>query len=378
MLKNFLKIFLFLFLVACGDEKEDAVKDVELVPVPFSKLDSWKNEDLNNFLPAIKKSCEKIDKISNLGFLDYSIIAIKAQDMKNFCNKLDGIQDNAVLKSLIEETFIPHKIVYKDKDTGTFTGYYEPELKASRVKNDEYKYPIYQIPKDLVRVNLKDFGVESPEQLIGKVDNGYLKPYFARSQINEDIKAQPLLWFNSKVDVFVMHIQGSAKIALNDNSFTKVGYALSNGHKFKGIGSIMQEKGLLEPNKSSMPEIKKWLEENPLKADELMNENPRYIFFREIKDINVNEGPIGAAQIPLTPRRSMAVDRDFIPLGSLLWLEAKDGLNNNLQQLVIAQDTGNAIKGAIRGDFFWGTGIEALKYAGGMKSSGKYYILLPK
>ena len=171
-----------------------------------------------------------------------------------------------------------------------------------------------------------------------------------------------------------MHIQGSGRVETPQGVY-HVGYAGNNGHKFVGIGSILKADNVLVAGKYSMPYIRAWLKENPQKAIEYMNKNPRYIFFKILKE---TEGPLGALEVPLTAKRSLAIDKKYIPLGSLLYLDTTDPDGKEIRQLMVAQDVGGAINGPIRGDFFWGYGEEAFQKAGRMKSTGSYYMLLPK
>jgi membrane-bound lytic murein transglycosylase A len=249
-------------------------------------------------------------------------------------------------------------------------------VNASLEKSERYKYPIYGKPSDLVELNLRDFGAELPDaRLVGHVKNGKFVPYYKRADIeNDGINAPVLMWADDPVDIHFMQIQGSAIAKMDDGSELRIGYADNNGHKFRGIGSIMLEKKLLKPGEVSMENIRKWLRKHPEEAKKLMQQNERFIFQR----LSDADGPLGAFGVPLTAGRSMAIDNSLLPLGALFWLDTVSPDKEPLQKLVFAQDIGAAIKGAVRGDYFWGHGDEALYYAGRMNSAGKYYILLPK
>ena len=210
--------------------------------------------------------------------------------------------------------------------------------------------------------------------MVGRVENGKLVKYYTRKEIDEGwLDAPVILWGDNPVDIYLMQIQGAAVATLDDGRKIRVGYADNNGHKFRGIGSILLEKGLIEPKDASMVKIREWLEDNGNKAKKNMLLNDRFIFHKIVDA----EGPIGAMGLPLFAGRSMAVDRDFIPLGTMLWLET-DSPDGKIKKLVMAEDVGSAIKGAIRGDYFWGHGDEALEYAGKMNAKGRYYVILPK
>ncbi|MHA1569976.1 MAG: murein transglycosylase A, partial [Alphaproteobacteria bacterium] len=206
-----------------------------------------------------------------------------------------------------------------------------------------------------------------------------LEPYPARARIVSgalDGALPVLLWLDDPADAFVLHIQGSGRVRLAGGGTVRVGYDGNNGHPFVSIGRKMLDRGLIEPEDASMQAIRRWLRANPAKARALLDEYPRYIFFREIE----GEGPIGAQGVALTPGRSLAVDPQFVPLGAPLWLDTSQPGSSDqpLRRLVVAQDTGGAILGAVRGDLFWGTGEAALEEAGRMKQPGQYYQLLPR
>ena len=237
--------------------------------------------------------------------------------------------------------------------------------------------PVYGLPEDIVRIDLGKFNPKfKGDVLFGKQEDKEIVPYLTRRDIEEGktkIPADIIAWVKEPVDLFILQIQGSGILKLPDGEKVGIGYNGNNGHVFTGIGSVMAKKGLLKSGVYTMSEIRDWLIANPEQARELMHENKRYIFFRKLD----KPGAIGASGVPLTAGRSLAVDPAFIPLGSFLWLQT-DHNGVSLNRVVTAQDTGSAIKGPVRGDFFWGTGETALKKAGSMKSRGSYFMLLPK
>ena len=228
-----------------------------------------------------------------------------------------------------------------------------------------------------------DLGRFAPERrgkrIVGRVKGRRLEPYPARASIVSgklDGALPVLLWLDDLADAFVLHIQGSGRVRLAGGGTVRVGYDGNNGHPFVSIGRKMLDRGLIEPKDASMQAIRRWLRANPKKARALLDEYPRYIFFREIE----GEGPIGAQGVALTPGRSLAVDPQFVPLGAPLWLDTSQPGSSEkpLRRLVVAQDVGSAILGVVRGDLFWGTGEAALEEAGRMKQPGQYYLLLPR
>lgn len=320
-----------------------------LTAVDFYQLPGWEEDNHAEIIPALKESC----------------LVTRAM----WCREIDKAGDGQKVKQFVESNFQPFKVNNNGEAKGTFTGYYQVETKGSLKKTNSHQVPLLGIPSDLVEVN----------KVIGRYENGNFKPYFTRAEIESGIlkdKAKEIIWLNDPIEAHMLHVQGSGMIKLDNGQTIKVGFAQSNGLPFKGITRILIEKGKLEPNQLSMLATRDWLRKNPKEAKKLMAENPRYIFFRKIEDNDSRA--IGAAGIPLTFKRSIAVDNQYIPLHSLLWLNSKDAEGNNLQRLMVAQDTGSAIKGVVRGDFFWGRGEAAFQKAAGMKSVGEYYILKPK
>jgi membrane-bound lytic murein transglycosylase A len=265
---------------------------------------------------------------------------------------------DAVLRRIVEAALVPFAVVDAEGPEGLFTGYYEPELRGARRRSAAYAVPLYRTPPDLKA------------------------PYYSRRAIEDGALAGrglELLWLADPIDAFFLQAQGSGRVRLAEGGSLRVGYAASNGLPPTMIGRILVERGELTKEAATMQTVRQWLRDHPADAPALMQQNARYIFFREVP----GAGPLGALGVALTPGRSLAVDADLLPLGAPLWLDttypagtAEAG--RPLQRLVVAQDSGGAIKGAVRGDLYWGSGDEALRYAGPMKQPGRYYLLLPK
>ena len=260
--------------------------------------------------------------------------------------------------------------------------YYEPLLEGSWERSEEFRYPLYGVPKDLLIVDLGGIYPQLKNmRLRGKLDGNRVVPYYDRAQLDDDqdlLQGTEILWVNSLVDVFFLHVQGSGRVQLMDGSITAVGYAGQNGHPYQSIGRVLTEMGELDKEEVTLFTIKDWLKSNPTRLNEVLSKNPSYIFF-ELRDAR-EDGPIGALNVALTPRRSIAVDRNVIPLGAPVWLQTTlpNEKQSPLNKLMLAQDTGGAIKGYVRADIFWGRGDEAEKMAGLMKQQGKLFVLLPK
>lgn len=376
-MKKKLFILLCLFCGACQILSKNASHQVGIMlkQASFDDLTSFDEDKFSEVAGAVLLSCKAIEE--NPAWLTQSAVKINPEAYLKACSDFNALKDknDANIRSFIQSHFTPYLVTYNGTPNGQFTSYYEAEIRASKRKHGKYKYPIYGRPNDLVEIRLKDFDETLPDKrLLGRLDQGKFVPYFERKTIDErGVDAPVILWGNDKVDIFLMQIQGSAVAILDDKTSVRIGYADSNGLKFQGIGRVLLDKGLLQPGQASMGNIREFLKNNPEIANENMNENPRFIFHR----LTEADGPLGKLGVPLTPGRSLAVDQAFIPLGSLLWLETTAPSGAPLNKIVSAQDVGSAIKGAIRGDYFWGHGEEALQEAGKMNASGKYYILVP-
>lgn len=381
--KKALKLILSIILVSeiSGCLKETPVSDIKskavVTKVSFNQLKGWNNDDFKQVISVFSKNCASIVNNKN-EFLYSSQIKIKTADYKEICRKFTGknIKTSAQMKKFLEDEFYPYAISDENNPEGKFTSYYEAEIYASFEKTDKYKYPIYGKPSDLVEINLRDFDENLPNmRLVGRVKDGKFIPYYNRREIEKNgIKAPVIMWGNDLVDIHFMQIQGSAIAHMSDGSDLRIGYADNNGHKFRGIGGILISKKMIDSKDASMVKIREWLRNNPEKAADLMAENERFIFQR----LSDSDGPLGAMGVPLTAGRSIAVDNSYIPLGAVMWLDTYSPDKKDIDKVVFAQDIGSAIKGVVRGDYFWGHGEEALKEAGRMNSKGKYYILAPK
>lgn len=372
-------------LVGC-DQPEEKPKEksieMKLIETSFSELPDWKTDDLQTFVPAFARSCSRIlDADEKKQFLPM-LQAGTYDDWQGACQKFlqIGSADTKKLRQFFEENFVPHLVQDGDNPIGLFTGYYEASLQGSRTRTDLYTTPLYIRPYDLVMVDLGLFREEHKGQRIaGRVEQGNLKPYESRADIvagNWPHNDKVLVWVDDPVDAFFVQIQGSGLVTLSDGSTMRIGYAGQNGHPYFAIGKELIARGELTKEEVSMQSIRAWLETYPQQADEIMNTNKSYVFFQEQN----REGPLGAEGVELTPQRSLAVDRTLVSYGLPLWvdIEHPDAKTKPIRRLMIAQDTGGAITGAVRGDVFWGHGAEAEAMAGKMKSKGKYWVFLPR
>lgn len=379
MLKRVLLLIVVALLFSCHGKKDDEVsirtKHFELQKSNFNALKGWQTDQLEDFDKVLKDVCAVLEKKPN-GLLKSKHIEYSLADYRRHCVRISQLKQKTQLKKYIEDNFVPYAVIVNNNPEGKITSYYEAELKADFTRGGIYQYPIYGKPKDLVEVNLHDFDSSLPNQrLVGRVKNGKLVKYYTRKEVDEGkIDAPVILWGSDPVDIYIMQIQGAAVATLPNGKKVRVGYADNNGHKFRGIGSILLEKGLIKPKDASMSKIREWLRQNGETAKKNMLLNDRYIFHKIVEA----EGPIGAMGLPLVAGRSIAVDRDYIPLGSMLWLETIGPDKEAIHKLVMAEDVGSAIKGGVRADYFWGHGEDALYSAGRMNSVGRYFILIPK
>lgn len=285
-------------------------------------------------------------------------------------------------RALLQQHFQPWQLTNPDgTDSGLITGYYEPLLKGSRTRTERYRYPLYLRPDDMITVELNSLYPElSGRKLRGRLEGNRLKPYYSRGEIEvtqSPLAGKEFLWTDDIVDLFFLQIQGSGLVRLESGEEVHVGYADQNGQPYQSIGKILIDRGELTADKASMQGIKDWGRKNLDKLRDLLNSNPSYVFFRELP--NGLPGPLGAMGIPILGERSIAVDPRYIPLGAPVFLATTyPNSNKPLQRLMMAQDTGGAIKGAVRADFFWGAGDGAGKQAGAMKQQGRMWVLLPK
>lgn len=295
-------------------------------------------------------------------------------------------QTSALSNQKIQQFFTSHFNLYQaynenGSDTGLVTGYYQPLLKGSRTPSEHYRFPLYRTPHDLITVSLADqFAALKHQRVRGRLVGQELTPYYSRGEI--DSKPSPIhdaafLYLNDPIDTFFLHIQGSGVIALDSGEVIQVGYDNHNGHPYHSIGKTLIDRGELKASQASMAGIKAWARANPSRLQALLNENPSYVFFKELpKGL---PGPLGALGVPLLAEQAIAVDKRFIPLGAPVFLSTTyPNSARTMNKLVMAQDTGGAIKGGVRADFYWGAGAKAGASAGAMKQSGKMWVLLPK
>ena len=342
-----------------------------LRPVAFSGMPGWGRDDLRDAWPAFLTSCD--------------VMARRAawKEPCTVAREVDSTNVRAI-RTFFEAFFVPHQVFNPDgTDNGLVTGYYEPLLNGARKRGGPYQTPLHRTPDDLLTV---DLGSVYPElknmRLRGKLVGNKIVPYPARAELTQSaaLVGSELIWVDNPIDAFFLQVQGSGRVQIADSKETvRVAYADQNGHPYRSIGRYLVDKGELTMDQASAQGIKAWLAANPKRQQELLNANPGYVFFKEEKLTDPRKGPKGALGVPLTPQRSVAVDPNYIPLGAPVFLSTtQPGSSVPLQRMMVAQDTGGAIKNAVRADYFWGFGAEAGEKAGKMKQRGMLWVLLPK
>jgi membrane-bound lytic murein transglycosylase A len=364
--KPFILSSFILLLAGCASNDKPGISN----PVSWNKLQGWNSDNHSEIINPILLQCPKLEK--------------KQPKWLRICNQAKNLNTaNSInAKQFLKTHFQPHKVNgNKGSKTGLITGYYEPLLKGSFTKTARYNYPLYKKPSTLLKVApsdnlLKVKGSKARGHLIA----GKTVPFYSRAQIDgpkQPLKGHELLWVDSSDDAFFLHIQGSGLVELEDGNVIGVSYAEQNGHPYRAIGRDLVNMQEIAKEDISLQSIKDWLTNNPKKATALKNKNPSYIFFTSRKDIE--HGPRGSLNVPLTAQRSVAVDRSLIPLGTPIWLSTTlPNTDTPYQRLVLAQDTGGAINGPIRADIFFGRGEQAENLAGEMKQEGSIFVLLPK
>ncbi len=371
-----------IFLAACVSHKKPLIAVIPpVVPAPivatpaspfavskWEMLPDWQSLDLQQTWQAFGKSCSALKNKAN-----WKPLCAKADELTQF--------DNGTLHTFFEENFTPYQVFNPDGTSqGLITGYYEPKLFGNRERTEKFRYPLYGVPDDLLTIELSEVYPELKNmRLRGRLQGKRIVPYYNRADIDNNkaaLQGRELFWVDNAVELFFLQIQGSGRIELPDGSLVKVGYADQNGHPYTSIGKKLVETGGLKLEEASMQGIKNWAEKNPDKLADLLEKNASYIFFRELS--NELTAPLGALGVPLTEEYSLAVDTHTIPLGAPVFISTTyPNTAQPLNRLMLAQDVGGAIRGAVRADFFWGFGEQAGAQAGKMKQKGELWVLFP-
>jgi membrane-bound lytic murein transglycosylase A len=365
-----------------GQPAPTQAQRLSLGAVSFSALPGWQEDHLAQAVPAFLRSCAQLAKLGNAATVGPSGLNSTAADWRSPCAAaaqvpLKSADADQQARRFFETYFAPYIVGSEESREGLFTGYYEPELKGSRRRTSAYATPLLKRPPDLVMVDLSRFRPAwRGERIAGRVTEGNLVPYESRVEIERgalDHYNLAFLWAENPVDLFFLQVPGSGRVRLPDGSLVHVAYDGQNGHPYVSIGKLLVQRGEMTQEQVTAQAIRAWIKAHPKEGHELMDQNPSYVFFK----FQDGEGPVGSEGVVLTPGRSLAVDRSFLPLGAPVFLDVADG-EGPMRRLMVAQDTGGAITGPVRGDVFWGAGARAEERAGTMKARGNYYILLPR
>ena len=340
----------------------------------WEMLPDWQFTDLVPSWPAFLQSCRVLKTKPH-----WQEVCSQAEQL--------GHGDSNSLHAFYEYWFTPYQVQNPDgSEQGMITGYYEPKLYGSRTRTERFKYPLYAVPDDMLTIDLGDaYPQLKGLRLRGRLQGKRIVPYYSRADIDAKtdalgtnaLKFHELFWVDNAVELFFLQIQGSGRIQLPDGNLVKVGYSDQNGYPYISIGKKLIDAGELKLEEASMQGIKNWADKNPDKLLALLEQNPSFVFFRELPE-NLTS-PLGALGVPLTEEYSLAVDPHTIPLGMPVFLSTTYPNDNApLNRLMLAQDTGGAIRGAVRADFFWGFGEVAATQAGKMKQKGRMWVLFPK
>lgn len=358
---------LCLFLAACPI-KHPTPPAPSYVKSNWHALPGWSEAELAESLASLRSGCSKL--------------ARREAPWPSICAEAELLDadNNAGVRTFFETRFTPWQLRNGDGSRdGLITGYYEPLLYGSRTPDERFRFPVYGVPDDLLVVDLAELYPElKGMRLRGRLDGNRVVPYFDRQAIdNGDApKGKEILWVDDEIGLFFLQVQGSGRVQMTDGSMVRLGYANQNGYPYASIGKRLVEMGEFPLAEASMQRIRQWGVEHPDRLKELLYTNPSYVFFREMP--GGPQSAVGAMNVPLTPGYSMAVDRRVIPLGLPVFLATTwPNSDRPLNRLMMAQDVGGAIRGAIRGDFFWGFGAEATANAGSMKQPGRMWVLLP-
>jgi len=357
---------------AAKSSVENAPSFDPLVPTKWSAIDLTVYTVAESW-PAWLQSCSALQ--------DNSDWAAVCQKTKSLNNAYAGKPPKKLIQSFFVNNFNLFAVNNQQGDQGLTTGYYQPLLKGSRQQSVNYPFPLYSTPSDLVTVSLAaQFPSLEHQRVRGRLQGQKLIPYYTRADIDlplSPIQNNALLYLNNEIDLFFLHIQGSGMVELDTGERIQVGYDNHNGHPYHSIGRVLIRRGDLAASQASMAGIKRWAKEHPNQLRALLNENPSYVFFRELpKGL---PGPLGSLGVPLHAEQAIAVDKRYIPLGAPVLLSTTyPNSARKLNKLMMAQDTGGAIKGPVRADFYWGAGDQAGAKAGAMKQKSKMWVLLPK
>ena len=368
-------------------EGSSSKEQLTLTKVKWAELPGWSDDKLGEAVPSFLASCKKIGELKDDDAVGTDGHGGKARQWRHACAEAARLKagDDAAARAFFEAEFVPYSAGGKNGTGGKLTGYYVQEIHASRTKHGAFTTPVLARPADLVMVDLAKFiGDAHARRVWGRLDkDGSVLPFYTRAEIRKGALAAEkleLVYADDATDVLFAQIEGSAKAKLDDGTEVWLEFAGKNGRAYKGVGGVLKEKGESSPIGFTMLGIRKWFKDHPARYDEIVDQDASYVFFKESKQ----PGAVGTQQVILTPRRSAAVDRALIALGTPIYVDGhapvvgKPGTVLPWHQLLVAQDTGAGIQGAVRADIYWGADRDAEEIGGRMGGPGKVWLLLPK
>lgn len=354
--------------------------------VSFNALPGWDKAEFKKSLITFQTSCRAFLRQDPERIVGTDTIDLQAKDWQPACRaavKIKPVLESSA-KHFFETWFSPVEFYDNKPVQGLFTGYYMPLLKGSRTPSAVFNVPLYERPTSMITIDLGLFAADlKNRKFVGRVEGGRFLPFYDRAQINKGAikdSARVLLWVNSPVDRLFLEIQGSGIVEFENKERIYIGYDGQNGQPYTPIAAVLIKKGVMTKHNASMQAIKHYLEAHPAEMDPVINQNKSFVFFHQLP----LDAALGSQGVALTPGYSLAIDRQWVPMGAPIWLSTtrpdskNPDLNKPMQRLMIAQDTGGAIKGKVRGDVFWGGGDKATLIAGHMKNEGHYWLLLPR
>ena len=357
----------------------------QYAPVAWSAIAGWSEDDHLAAYNAFRVSCRPI-AAQRTPPADPKALGASLRDPCLVARGLE-LSDGQKAKAFFEEHFLPLRISRLGEGEGFVTGYYEPIVDGSRTENEVYKVPVYRRPSNLfVRGTTQNSaGLPNKGQVFRKIGRRKLVPYFDRAEIEDGAiegRGLEICFLKEQTDLLFSQIQGSARVSLDDGSTVRINYDAHNGYPYTAVGRILIERNIIPKDQMSMQKIREWMEENPNEADELRRQNKSYVFFREVQLSDKDEA-VGAQGVPLTPGRSIAVDKSLHVYGTPFFIEGELPIDSPIsktpfRRLMIAQDTGSAIVGPARADLYFGAGLEAGKVAGRLRHNARFVILVPK
>jgi membrane-bound lytic murein transglycosylase A len=361
------------------------IDGAQYAPVAWGDIDGWIQDDHLQAYKAFRLSCKPISAQQRPP-ADPKPLGISLRDPCDAANAAK-IVDDPKAKAFFEQHFRPLRISRLGEENGFVTGYYEPVIDGSRTQTEAYNVPVYRRPSNLfVRGFRQDAaGLPNKGQVFRKIGRRKLVPYYDRAEIEDGAiagRGLEICWLKNQTDLLFAQIQGSARVKLEDGSTIRINYDAHNGYPYTAVGRVLIDRGIIPKEQMSMQKIREWMEQNPDGANELRRQNRSYVFFRQVQ-LSDQDEPVGAQGVPLTPGRSIAVDRTLHVYGTPFFIEGELPIESEqsktpFRRLMIAQDTGSAIVGPARADLYFGAGADAGKVSGRLRHNMRFLMLVPK